>query len=839
MNPSVNRRQLFAGGAAVACLTLMPTPSLAESPGETEPGFPMDFDGKTFHDLSAAKGNFTARPMTLSIQFKTAPGASGTLLSAANSNSSNIWKLGIDSGHVVISESSSGQKTAGRFPVPSDRRGELDDGNHHWVTLRCEESGTSLYVDGQWAHAFTRDYSLAAWGDPDFVTAGAVRNQGGASEFFTGAIQSVSCTPTALSDEIIAAHCTLPDTKSKWTPFLTYSASVPLVNRFAEVPGIQAWNQGTAFAEFSTTSSGTMAILSLGDTRAEATDFCLALKDGQLVVEHRSKGGINMKFTVASQLNDGKRHSVCAAISERGTRIYIDGSEAERHSHHSFSSSLADLNGLWIGGNTDVHGEEWKFNGQIGRVKLFPAALTSQQIAGLSAQPVISAQALFDKGYAGSSNYRIPSLTMTTAGTLIAVADQRTSSPMDSPNHIQTTCRRSTDGGRTWSELQTILPQPGAGRSGASAIDSTVVQDARSGNLVAVIDRFPGGFGQGNCAPGNGYDENGLKILFDKAGEEFRLHDDGSVTRKDGSSTNYRVAEDGSVTQGEAAKGNIHLPKEAAARGGLFEHKTSYLVMVTSSDDGQSWGKPTDITHQVKEPWMRFLGTGPGSAIQLKAEKNRGRIVVPVYYNNAKSSAGIYSSAVIYTDDAGATWHRGKSPNDGRVVNGTTVSSETLNSMSLATHEPSVAERADGTLVMYMRNRAPGGKILSSRSSDGGETWDAPQPVSNVPDIFSQPNLISGTDPSSGDSRMFFSNASKTFPGEDGRNTRGRGVIRMSVDGSETWGRNRVFRAENYVYSSMIQFPDGDLGLLWELEWDGIYFSRIPYRWIADYPVVR
>ncbi|WP_165168514.1 exo-alpha-sialidase [Rothia uropygialis] len=839
MNPPVNRRQFFAGGAAVACLALMPTPSLAESAEETAPGFPMEFDGKSFHDLAAAKDNFTVRPMTLSIQFKTSPGSGGTLLSAGDSGSPDIWKLGIDSGHVVISESSSGKKTEGRFPVPSDRRGELDDGNLHWVTLRCEESGTSLYVDGQWAHAFTRDYSLFAWGNPNVLTAGAVRNRSSASEFFTGSIRAISCTPTALTDEIIAARCTLPDTKSKWTPFLAYSASAPLVNRFTEVPGLQSWDKGTVFAEFSTTSSGTMAIMSLGDTRAESTDFCLALKDGQLVVEHRSKGTNNMKFTVASQLNDGKRHSVCAAVSERGTRIYIDGSEVERHSHHSFASSLDDLNGLWIGGNTDIHGEEWKFTGRIGRVKIFPWALTSQQIAGLAEQPVISAQALFDKGYAGSSNYRIPALTMTSAGTLIAVADQRTSNPMDSPNHIQTTCRRSTDGGRTWSALQTILPQPGAGRAGASAIDSTIVQDSRSGKLVAVIDRFPGGFGQGNCAPGTGYDENGLKILFDQAGEEFRLHDDGSVTRKDGSATSYRVAGDGSVTRDGADKGNIHLPKEATALGGLFEHETSYLVMVTSSDDGQSWGNPKDITHQVKEPWMRFLGTGPGSAIQLTAEKNRGRIVVPVYYNNAKSMAGIYSSAVIYTDDAGATWHRGKSPNDGRVVNGTTISSETLNTMSLATHEPSVAERADGTLVMYMRNRAPGGKVLSSRSSDGGETWDVPTPVDNVPDIFSQPNLINGKDPSSGESRMFFSNASKTFPGEDGRNTRGRGVIRMSVDDSATWGRNRVFRANNYVYSSMIQFPDGDLGLLWELEWDGIYFSRIPYRWIADYPVVR
>lgn len=82
--------------------------------------------------------------------------------------------------------------------------------------------------------------------------------------------------------------------------------------------------------------------------------------------------------------------------------------------------------------------------------------------------------------------------------------------------------------------------------------------------------------------------------------------------------------------------------------------------MVTySDDDGQTWSKPENINHQVKEEWMRFIGTGPGVGIQLK----NGRLVFPIYYTNAH---GKQNSAVIYSDDNGKNWTRGESPNDGR-----------------------------------------------------------------------------------------------------------------------------------------------------------------------------
>ena len=253
--------------------------------------------------------------------------------------------------------------------------------------------------------------------------------------------------------------------------------------------------------------------------------------------------------------------------------------------------------------------------------------------------------------------------------------------------------------------------------------------------------------------------------------------------------------------------------------------------MSRSSDDGGQWEPARDITHQVKKEWMRFLGTGPGSGIQLRSGEHAGRLLVPVYFNNSVAPGGVYSSGVIFSDDGGQTWELGGSPNDGRVIDGVTITTETMTTRKGATHEPTIVENERGEIVMYMRN--PGPKILRSVSSDGGATFSAPVAIPDVPDIFSQPNAIHITSPEVLGSAIVFSNASKRFLGDSGRrNERGRGVLRISEDGGNDFDYNRVFRPGSYVYSSMTELPNGNIGLLWEMEWDGIYYSEVPVSWI-------
>lgn len=62
---------------------------------------------------------------------------------------------------------------------------------------------------------------------------------------------------------------------------------------------------------------------------------------------------------------------------------------------------------------------------------------------------------------------------------------------------------------------------------------------------------------------------------------------------------------------------------------------------------------------------------------------------------------------------------------------------------------------------------------------------------------------------------------------------RGNGVLRVSTDEGETWPIARTFNPGHYVYQSMTYLPSGKIGLLWENEWQGLYFTQIPLSWFG------
>ncbi len=125
---------------------------------------------------------------------------------------------------------------------------------------------------------------------------------------------------------------------------------------------------------------------------------------------------------------------------------------------------------------------------------------------------------------------------------------------------------------------------------------------------------------------------------------------------------------------------------------------TLHLFVMKSSDLGDTWSQPVDITPQVKSDDEIFLGTGPGVAIRLqyqKDESKNGRILVPVY--------NLEKTFVIYSDDEGKTWHRSE--------------------CSKNIDETQLIESPDGTIFCFGR-QVKLDKTPTSVSRDGGETWE-------------------------------------------------------------------------------------------------------------------
>ena len=78
----------------------------------------------------------------------------------------------------------------------------------------------------------------------------------------------------------------------------------------------------------------------------------------------------------------------------------------------------------------------------------------------------------------GAPVYRIPALTRTVKGTLIAAYDARPSMA-DLPSNISVVIRRSTDGGATWQSQQTVRSEPAPNGNG----DPSLLVDRETGRI--------------------------------------------------------------------------------------------------------------------------------------------------------------------------------------------------------------------------------------------------------------------------------------------------------------------------------------------------------------------
>ena len=700
----------------------------------------------------------------------------------------------------------------------------LDDGRPHTIAVSINETGTHLYADGYECFSTTLTAFLAQIGltgvriDPDGIVE----------------VTRMAAWAEPLSDRAVMAQSLAA------TPMVQFAAS-ELSARDARRTGALA--TGAIRALFRTRGRGQAGTVIAA--HGQGGTLHLDIDAGGLT--YRVLPGADSPETeplievrAPGHWDDGTWHDVVVTSARGAVEIHVDGYQVAHAPGGAFLADIAPVTRVVVG--ADLDGK--RLFGEAQTAMVYDAALTDAQIKRLAGAAPLPTRALFDTGYHGALSYRIPSLLTLDSGVILAGADQRVSIPNDAPNDINLVMRRSLDGGATWEEMRTLLSLPGTGALGASLIDSVLVQDRSTGRVICLVDQFPGGIGQPNAVVGTGFDTQGRRVLHNRAGELFAVEPDGAVLTDAGEPTDYRVllsddaatgARAGDVLLGGEAAGSIYLAYEQAPEDCLFQHRSSHLLMITSDDDGATWSEPIDITVQVKADWMCFLGTGPGNAIQLTGAEYAGRILVPVYYSHEAGGTGYLSCAAIYSDDGGATWTLGASPNDGREVLGSVVSSRDLADERASLYESVLVEGADGAVHVWARNQHPSGRVAHAVSRDGGVTWGEVDHDAQLTEIFSQPNAIAVTGANDtagavepGSRSIVFANASQMLP------FRGCGVMRLSHDDGATWPHNRVVNPRHYVYQCMAQLPSGDIALLWEREWQGLFLTTVPLAWLTS-----
>lgn len=195
----------------------------------------------------------------------------------------------------------------------------------------------------------------------------------------------------------------------------------------------------------------------------------------------------------------------------------------------------------------------------------------------------------------GYKNFRIPALAVSKQGTLLAFAEGRIIRSDHTKGPL--VLRRSSDGGKTWGELQEIA------RHGSDSLNnpSPVILD--DGTILIIYDRFP---------------ENYHSRALSHEGVGF-------------------------VNPGHSGIGV----------------QTNHVI--SSTDDGKTWSAPIDITAQTKRlAPVNANFTGPGPATLLKIGKYAGRIVMPSCDFVGEGSDRKFSSYTTYSDDNGKTWKLGE-----------------------------------------------------------------------------------------------------------------------------------------------------------------------------------
>lgn len=342
----------------------------------------------------------------------------------------------------------------------------------------------------------------------------------------------------------------------------------------------------------------------------------------------------------------------------------------------------------------------------------------------------------------GVSAYRIPGLVTTCRGTLLGVYDVRHNNSVDLQEHIDVGLSRSTDGGRTWEKMRLPLSfgeRGGLPKAQNGVGDPSILVDTKT-NTVWIVAAWTHGMG------------------------------------------NQRAW--------------------WSSQSGMDSTRTAQLVMTKSTDDGQTWTAPINITPQVKRPEWHFLLQGPGRGITM----NDGTLVFPIQFlgKDREPSAGI-----MYSKDRGQTWHISRPARSN-------------------TTEAQVAEVSPGVLMLNMRDNRGGSRAVST-TRDLGVTWvEHPSNRSALIEPVCMASLISvpAKDNVLGRNLLLFSNPNTT-------KDRHHITLKMSLDGGNTWlPEHQLLLDEgtSWGYSCLTMIDRETIGILYESSVAQMTFQRIPLK---------
>ena len=392
-----------------------------------------------------------------------------------------------------------------------------------------------------------------------------------------------------------------------------------------------------------------------------------------------------------------------------------------------------------------------------------------------SGAPVLrTAVALRQKGQDGVDNCRIPGLAITPKGTIIAIYDARRDRNRDLQGDIDICYNRSTDGGRTWSEMKVAmdmgewggLPQKYNGVS-----DPCILVDEDTDDIYISACGMHG-------------------VIDEKTGKWVE-----GLT-EESSAWNHQWRKNGT------------LP-------GYDVRQSSQWMVVKSTDDGLTWSAPVNYTRQVKPESYCLMINGPGAGITLED----GTLVFPA---QGRREDATNFSTIIYSKDGGKTWQSGN---------------PAIADHNVHSNECMCVQLADGSIMLNMRssknrgNHEENGRLVAI-TRDLGQTWEE-HPTSGH--VLTEPtcqgsilkHMYRKADGSQEELLFFFN------PNDPDK--RVHHSIRCSHDEGMTWPEVlEVDEGQGAGYSCMVSVDNETIGVIYEGSGANLVYQQIKIPDIID-----
>lgn len=217
---------------------------------------------------------------------------------------------------------------------------------------------------------------------------------------------------------------------------------------------------------------------------------------------------------------------------------------------------------------------------------------------GIKAQSPFSI--VYSSGQEGHKTYRIPAIIQNGQGTLLAFAEGRVKGSNDFGD-INIVVKRSLDGGKSWSALQTLVD----------------FQDLQAGNPTPILDTTDPLYPKGRI------------FLFYNTGNNH----------------------EGEVRRGRGLREVWFI---TSTDGGMKWSNPVNITLQVHKPNQPS----INPAYQFKEDW-RHYANGPGHGMQFATGKYKGRIFVPANHSEGGfGDHGVdYLAHAFYTDDHGKTFH--------------------------------------------------------------------------------------------------------------------------------------------------------------------------------------